>query len=426
MADDRGYGRRLPAGVVDSGFASLATFIVGLSAVNLLDDVNRGVYAVYFTAFLAGTMLPRQLIFTPAEVKAVSFDTDGRLAMVPESIRLAIGPALVGSLASVIAWLVTLSYASTEVSVALLVTCGAAIVLSPIQDHVRKMLHIATMSWRAVSVSLVQFVAVGLAVTGAIAVDVPIAWIPFGALTVANVVSLTFARVMSQRSADQHLSEPLSFRELANQGVWLVLNAGAPAVAGFAIASIVVALASPEALGYAESARVVAQPVLVLAAGLTAVLSPRSMRAAIDVDLAKARHTSRAYLTIMAIGGLGYFAVAGWDWALNPMTYLVPSAYVVSGLVAVAVVANVMRSATFLQGSELLGARGERRLALIAWIVAPVAIGVSFTAGVTGAFARPLSVIASAGTRYVLQARGLHTVYRAEGTGGAGRASSAD
>ena len=195
--------------------------------------------------------------------------------------------------------------------------------------------------------------------------------------------------------------------ELAHQGVWLVVFAAAPAVAGFAIAAIVAGLASPEALGYAESARVVAQPILVLAAGITAVLSPRSMRAAMDVDLGTARHTSRVYLAIMVVGGLGYIAIAGWDWVLNPMSYLVPSAFVVSGLVAVAVVTNVMRSMTFLQGSELLGANRQRAMARIAWIVAPIAVVVSLSAGVTEAFARPLAFIASAGSRFVLQRREL-------------------
>ena len=58
---------------------------------------------------------------------------------------------------------------------------------------------------------------------------------------------------------------------LASTGIWFVLNVAAPSLAGFAAAAIIAWLASPEDLGYAESARVVAQPVLVFAAGLNAV-----------------------------------------------------------------------------------------------------------------------------------------------------------
>jgi O-antigen/teichoic acid export membrane protein len=411
VIEERSYRRRLPAGIVDSAFASLATFVVGLAAVNLLDDVNRGVYAVYFTAFMAGTVLPRQLIFTPAEVKAVSFPTSERLSVLRQSIRLGLGPAAVGSLGAIVAWAVTLSYASEDVSLTLLVTSAAAIVLSPIQDHVRKMLHIAALSWRAAFVSVVQFVVVAVGAVVLLVLDVPIAWIPFGALTVANAVSLTFAWVVSVYSIDARAPEQLRFRPLAAKGVWLVLHAAAPSFTGFAVAAIIAALASPEALGYAESARVVAQPILVLAAGLTAVLAPRSMRAGMDLDLVTARRTSNRYLALMGLAGVGYLIVAGWDWALNPMALLVPSAYVLSGLVAVTIIGNIATSAVFLQINELLGSGDERRLAFIAWLESPVSILGALTAGVTGAFARPIGIIASSMFRFVVQERTLTRVY---------------
>ena len=46
----KGLRRSLPAGVVDSAFASMATFGIGLVAVNLFNDTNRGVYAIFFNA----------------------------------------------------------------------------------------------------------------------------------------------------------------------------------------------------------------------------------------------------------------------------------------------------------------------------------------------------------------------------------------
>jgi O-antigen/teichoic acid export membrane protein len=412
LADkESSYKRRLPAGFLDSAFASLATFAVGLAAVNLLDDVNRGVYTVYFTAFMLGTVLARNLIYTPAEVQAVSYPNSQRLSVIRHSITLGIAPGFVGALAAVIAYFVTSGYATADVSVALMATTAITIVLSPMQDHVRRMLHIAAWSWRAAWVSIVQFAAVVIAAGSALIIDVPVAWVPFGALAVANAVSLSFAWVVGRYSVDDHAPHSLSFVELARKGVWLVVQAGAPAITGFAVAATIAALASPEDLGYAESARVVAQPILVLAAGLTAVLAPRSMRAAMDRDRATAARTRKIYLLIMVASGLGYAVIAGWDWVLNPMTILVPSAYVVSGLVAVTVLANIALSSVFLQMNELLGAHRERRLAAIAWTTSPIALLFGFTAGVTGAFARPLGSLVGATARYALHDAALGPVY---------------
>ena len=47
-----GVTRDVPAGLIDAGTASLAHFLVGLASVNLLDEANLGVYAVFFAAFI--------------------------------------------------------------------------------------------------------------------------------------------------------------------------------------------------------------------------------------------------------------------------------------------------------------------------------------------------------------------------------------
>ena len=75
----RAGGGGLPAGVVDAGFASLATFVAGLAAVNLLSDTNRGVYGVFFAAFVVGTTFPHNLIFLPYQVYSVGRPLDERL-----------------------------------------------------------------------------------------------------------------------------------------------------------------------------------------------------------------------------------------------------------------------------------------------------------------------------------------------------------
>ena len=402
--------RQLPAGVVDSGLASLAGFVVALTAVTLFNDVDRGVYAVFATAFVVGALLANELIFTPAEVAAVAYPVPQRLSVVAQSLRLGLGPSLAGTLAAPIAVAVTASYASVDVAVGLAVTSGLSILLSPMQDHVRRMLHIAELSWKAVTVSLVQLVTVSVAIGFGLLIDVPQAWLPFGALAMANLVSLTFARILAAANVREGTGSVLRFRRLASSGVWFVLNA-APAVIWFAVAAIIAWLASPEDLGYAESARVVAQPVLVFAAGLTAVLTPRAMQHGIEADLAGARRTRRVYLGAMGLGGVLYAAIAGWDWVLNPMAYLVPSAYTIGGLAAFTILANMMISAPFLQGDELAGAGRERVLAGLSWFSSIFVLFGGLTASATGAFARPLAGVAGSGVRYLTQARVLRRVY---------------
>ena len=285
-------------------------------------------------------------------------------------------------------------------------------VLSPMQDHVRRMLHISSLSWKAATVSVVQFVVVAAAIAVGLAVDIPEAWMPFGALAFANAISLAYARVLAQFSVREQTGGTLKFTELASTGVWYVINA-APAVVWFAVAAIIAWLASPEDLGFAESARVVAQPILVFTTGLTAVLTPRAMRAAMDVDLAAARKTRVTYLGSMAIAGIAYVGVAGWDWALNPMAHIVPSAYELSGLAAFTILANMATSAAFLQSDELAGARKERLLAAISWLSSVFVLLGGATASFTGAFARPLAGIGGGAARYAAQARALLAVYRA-------------
>jgi hypothetical protein len=103
--------------------------------------------------------------------------------------------------------------------------------------------------------------------------------------------------------------------------------------------------------------------------------------------------------------------LTGWKWALNPMAYIVPSAYTLSGLVALTISANLATAASFLQGDELAGASRVRILASISWLSSIVGLLGGLTASFTGAFARPLAALAGAGIRYGAQVRALAGVY---------------
>jgi len=404
----RGLRKRLPAGVVDASFASLATFAVGLAAINLLPDAERGVYELFFTAFLLGTVLPRNLIFTPAEVDAVGFPVDSRLPLIRRTLTLGSGPALGSAASALLAAAVAAPLATSDVIFPFVVTATVAGFLSPLQDHVRKMLHIGIRSWLAAAISIAQFVVAVIAILVMMALDVPVPWIPFGALSIANLASLSFGWLIT-REAHRHTpgEERLRFSGLIKRGRWLVLQAAGPSLAGFLAATIITRLASPEALGFAGAARVVAQPIAVFASGLTAVLAPRIVEAAMKRDRPLARHTNTVYLVAVAGAGAAYLALAGWSWALNPMTRIVPSAYEISGLVALTIVANIAAAGIFLQVNDLLGAKRETTLAAVSWAVSPVLILGAATAGVTDAFARAIGRFAQATIRFFVQ---LHVI----------------
>jgi O-antigen/teichoic acid export membrane protein len=386
----RGATRRLPAGVVDAAFASLATFAAGLSAVTLFNDIDRGVYALFFTAFGLGVVIPWELILVPAEVDAVSYPVEDRMRRARDTLRLGVPMAMLGCLAIIIAAFLSRSLTDTQVVLGLTLTAAATTVLSPLQDHMRRLLHIAELNWQAATVSGVQLFGVVASLGVMRLLNTPVAVLPFGSLAIANAISLATALVLGDVRHQRPLEEPLVFRVLAKQGRWLVTQALIPSVAHFAVAAIVAGLAGAQVLGYAEAARVVAQPVLVLATGLTAVLAPRAMEAAMARDIVSARHTRRIYLSIMAGGGVLYLAAAATPWVGNPMKYLVPAAYIVSGLVAVTILANLIAAAMYLDINELVGARKARPMAIVAILTSPILVFAALTARTTEAFARPV------------------------------------
>lgn len=402
----------VPAGLVDAGMASLAHFLVGLASVNLLGDADLGVYAVYFAAFLVATIVPQMLVFTPVEVIAVSFPVSERLENVMRGLKVGIGPTMVGATAVLLAAVATRGETSTEVTIALATTAGVAVLVSPAQDYIRRMLHIAQRSWSAASVSIVQFVVVVAALAGMIAAGVSTPWIPFGALAVANIVSFGFGTLLARAGHGHDIASALSFRELARSGRWLLAMALIPFGASFVGTMLIVELAGPEAMGFAEAARVAAQPIVVLGTGLSAVLGPRGIEAAIHRDRPMAQRAHHIYLGLVLGAGVLYLLIAGHTWIGNPMVYLVPKAYAIGGLAAVTIVGNIITAAAVQYSSELVGGRKEVELTWMTLIASPFLLIGSATAAVTGAFARSLGVIMEASVRYGIYGIARNRMYR--------------
>lgn len=248
--------------------------------------------------------------------------------------------------------------------------------------------------------SIVQFATVVIVLASMMLADIPVVWIPFGSLFFANIASSSLGLVRA--GGFGHWNTPKGLRPgvLVKSGRWLLGQALIPTGAAFLASVVITALAGAAAMGYAESARVVAQPVLVFATGLTAVLGPKVMASAMSRSEGAASAMLRRFFQLTVAAGLLYLLFAGWATPWNPMQLVVPSAYVVSGLVAVTILANIAFASLFLRIEELMGARREVDLVKVALVASPLLIAVAFTAGATGAFARPLGILVLSGASF--------------------------
>jgi len=431
--------RAIPAGLVDSGLSSLATFVVGLYAATVWrnDAGTLGVYALFLAAFQMAASIPTQAHFVPAEKVTLLLEGRPRLLLMRRIVILGLPSSLVAGLLVPLAAVVGIARGlPLSEQVPFMVTAAAATMLFPIQHHTRRLLHLGTVSWAAASVSALQLLGsvggLGL-LEWAGATD---RWIPIGALAVANGFSLLGGLALTTWHGRPHRAgagdglqqahESLTYRRLFESGKWLLSTGIMSTGNNFVVAGIVTVLAGPVPLGLAEAARIVAQPILVLATGLSAVLAPPSMAAGRRRDRADARHVARVLHGVTAGLGLLYLAITAIDWTLNPLARLVPAAYDVSWLVAVSVVANGLNGASFPGRFELIGANRERDLfgAEVAANIAQLAVAVTMAAAGSGggsiaALARPSSFLVLGATRLFFYRRPLDRHY-ATGSAGAG------
>ena len=396
----RGLLGSLTHGVVDAGLASLATFAVGLVAIRTLSPSDLGIYAVFFSAFVLATILPREFVLVPVEVVIVGEPVDRRLGSYRKGLRLGFLVAVPSLIFVGIAYAFTVG-ANSSIALVFLVTSGLVVLISPLQDHMRRMFHLSQESDLAMLTSLTQTVAAVVAIGVLLGAGIPAEWVPFGALTIANAVSLLVAIGLAQRRAPIEGSAHLGFVGLTRRGRWLVMGASTKSAAFFGATVIIATLAGADWLGYSEAARVASQPLLVLITGISAVTGPRSTAAAAHADRRSAREVSLLFWTIGAIAGIGSLLVFGGAWVWNPLAYIIPNAYEVPGLVAVTLLSNILVAALSPLRSEMLGGRRERKVAQIDVVSSLVLVATAATAAVTLSFARPLAMIASALTRGV-------------------------
>jgi O-antigen/teichoic acid export membrane protein len=381
-------------GVLDYGLSSLATFLIGLYAARTLDPASLGVYALCFRAVFLGGIVPSQGVFLPAENLVTALPLGQRLSLMRHTLRLGATTAAVSALGMSLWVILAPPLAPWAALTGLTITGVVTAFASPVQDHVRRMLHLGGASQIAALVSAVQFGMVVVSLVICAAAGVSIWWAPLGTLAVANLVSLAVGVRHARRHGPRTgTNAVLSRGEIRRSGRWLVLLGVLDAGAIFMVAALVAHIAGAAALGYAEAARIAANPVLVLAWGLSAVLRARSVRAGRELNAEQARKISRTFGGILALAGAASLTLFTTNWWGNPMGWLLPNAYVIPGLVGLSILAYLANGFGFPYWWELVGARLERSIAKAEIKANVLRTFLAGTAVVTHAYAVPLSLL---------------------------------
>jgi hypothetical protein len=344
---------------------------------------------VIFSAFLVGSLLPGEIVYTPIQVSMISLAARERMGGIVHSLGKGIPPALLGTVFVLVAGGLIWWRSDPSADIELALTGILLTVISPMQDHLRRGFHIAERSWVAAAMSGAQLVAVALALLIMRSAAVDPAWAPLGSLVIANTISLSVGLLLSQRAWSVYPTSPI----VSVSGRWLAASS-ITAYGGTLVASVIMTLvAGPEIVGFAEAARVAAQPVLVVTTGVAAAMASRHLRAAAESDREAAMHVNRSFLLVVAVAGITYLFLAGFAWSLNPLFALMPSAYQITFLVPITILSNLVLSVTSPLRDQLIASNMEVQMAKIDFASLVIPAVVAATAGVTGAFARPYGII---------------------------------
>lgn len=382
--------RILSTGQLDAGFAALAGFVAAAFAVRYFTAEQLGVYALLFLAFGVASQIPTQLLLSPAEVIIAHLPKEKRLGAIRWSLPRG---TLIAGLASV-----TVAAGALPVAgdvdpaslVPLILTAVTFTLISPVQDHIRRVLHAADKSGHASLVSATNLVATAIAALALLQVDV--LWVPFGSMTIGNVSSSAVG-VLLVKGTDR--SAAPSTRELTLIGRYLLVvglaNSGGRYLAG----TIVGVIAGPALLGFVEAARLVARPSEVSATGILASIGPRLMVASANRDRVAVRRLSRMYYVAVLAVGVIYTLLVATPVAWSIPMDLFPTAYDVGGLVLAVLVAQLAISMTRPLQARLMGLRKEAPLAVVEVIAQVARLIASVGALWVGAFALPLGDFAA-------------------------------
>lgn len=410
--------RMLGTGQLDAGFAALAGFIAAAFAVRNLTAEQLGIYALLFLAFGVASQIPTQLILSPAEVVIAHAPLDQRLGSLRWSLPRGTWIAALASV-TVAAGALPLAGDVALASVTpLILTAVTFTLISPLQDHIRRVLHAAERSGQASVISAVNLIFTTAAAVALLRVN-PL-WVPFGSMTVGNVISCCAALILVQTASR---STPSKTKQLVSIGRYLLVvglaNSGGRYLAG----TLVGAIAGPAALGYVEAARLVARPSEVSAMGVLAATGPRLVVSSASHDPEGVKRLSRTYYAAVLAVGIVYTVLVATPVAWGIPREVFPLAYEVGGLVLAILIAQLMISLTRPMQARLMGLRKEASLAVVEVVSQVGRLLASLSAFWTGAFGIPIGDFASHTyklARYSRTLRQAEASFSAHDVGGEG------
>jgi len=290
--------------------------------------------------------------------------------------------------------------------------------VAPLFDFARRILHLSGRSWDAAAVSGSQLISTIVVLGILVAAGAPGPLIPFGSLLISFVVATGIGLMLGglrTRSLPQLPSAPIG--ELLRAGAPLVVGRSVGGIASVLAPILIATLASAEEAGRAEAARVAAQPIFVLAIGLSQTLGPPLMEAGYDRDRSKAFRFGRAYAGVILAFGVGYALLVGIEHPFNPMTSIVPAAFAVTGLAAARILANTVSGVESAPAQVLLGARKNSVLLKFSVVHAIALTGTTaLLAARLGAFALPIAEATSSGSRALLAFPAANSTLHEPGT----------
>jgi hypothetical protein len=385
---------RILAGLIDASLSSLAGLGAGLYAAHFLSPALLGGYSIYFVAFLLGGFAPVMLYFLPVRVAALEVDTPDRLALLKPTL---LRGAMVGGVAAALtpfAGVFILGQLSLREVAPLGLTAALFVLLSPLQDHMRAMFHLAARPWRAVWVSACHLSVVCLTIATWHLLPMARQWVPFGSLALANAMSLLLGLWLARASL-RSISAPLdSMASLFKSGWSLLVSTLLPLGAQFLAGGLVASFTTVNNLGYAEAARVVAQPIHVASMGMAQALTPLLMQAAQAGSAQRVKRPRRLFLLGLLACTLLYLPVVGVSHPLNPLQVLLPNAYHLEALVLASIAAIFVFDLSHLPRTELAASR-TGHLLILPTVVGSVAhlCFVAATMQELGAYSIPLGIL---------------------------------
>jgi O-antigen/teichoic acid export membrane protein len=375
---------RVVAGLVDAGLSSLAGLGAGLYAAHFLSPSLLGAYAIYFSAFMVGGFVPVMLYLLPARVASLGLVEDSRLGTLRHTMVR--GGLVSGAMALLtpLAGVFVLREVSFTAIAPLGLTAALVVFVSPLQDHQRCVFHLAARPWRAAVVSAVHLTALVAAMAFFQGTHAARQWVPFGSLAVGNVVSLAAGLWLARGFS---LAEDESIDDMSTlvRTSWpLLFSTILPICTQFLAGGLIATFGSVKDVGYAEAARVVAQPIHVAALGLGQAITPMLMEGAQAGSRRRVLRARRIYWVLLALCAAVYLPIIGTAHPLNPLAAMLPNAYKLTGLVIFSMAAIFLTDIGLLVKTELAASRNAGDL------TGPAVAGSAAHFGFAAAAVRPL------------------------------------